>query len=325
MTLPNDLNVFAPGLKLLKTMEFESAMFRSLSWSPDGSSLAGPAESTTGFYKIGIETFSIGWHPIGTPVRDIAWSPESDSIACLLMDGTLYLYSSPDKKALWRAENKSTSSNVTWSPDGQILIVTSPPGVSSVGETAVWDARTGQTMTRLHAKSYARPVFFADSRRLVCAAQSSTTPLTTWDVTTGLRVQEFNNVYLQNGDYLGMYTPVELLALSFDERLIASGGYMVAIWDVQSEKPIKNLFHPKGKLESLAFSPAGEYLVGTSQDNILRIWAARKDWQQVVQLPDFGGGWKGGAAFHPTKPILATGAQGGHAIHFWEYNSSAWR
>lgn len=322
MTLPNDLNIFAPGLKLVKTMTFEWTKFRSLTWSPDGSTLAGPALDSTGFYTIDLDNFSAHAHPPNTPVWDIAWSPDSDSLACTLMDGTLYLYSLPNKKALWWAEVGNTACiNVTWSPDGRIL------ATSRVDreELTVWDAKTGEIMNQFRARSEARPVFFTDSRRLLCAEHSSTTPLTIWDIATGVRIQEFNNIYFENKDYLGQYTPVYLLALSSEERLIASGGYMVSIWDVQSGKPIKNLFDSKGKLESLAFSLGGGYLVGTAEDNILRIWSARKGWQQVVQLPDFGGGWKGGAAFHPTRPILATGAQGGHAFHFWEYNSSAWR
>jgi WD40 repeat protein len=147
------------------------------------------------------------------------------------------------------------------------------------------------------------------------------------DAVTGKEIQEFNNVYLENGQMIGHQGPAVALTLSPDERLVATGGFdsYVTLWEVETGQPIREMRHPQGKILSLAFSPDGAFLVGTSTDNIMRVWSAARDWKQVVQLPDFGGGWYGGAAFHPTKPILATGAQGGHAIHFWEYNTSAWR
>lgn len=329
MTLPNDLNIFAPGVKLLKTVVDEEAIFLNMAWSPNGKTLA-LASYYYGFATVDIDSLVLDWHLIGGfgGVNDIAWSPKGDEVACICADGTLLRYSLSAESKNWKEritqlDRGPSTDRVTWSSDGQLL------AVAGEYEVSVWDASTGELRTRLPAESRALPIFFADSRRLLCLAGLQTASLAVWDALTGAKIQEFNNIHLENGQMLGHQGPAVALALSLDERLIATGGYdsHITLWEVGTGQPIHDLPQSHGKISSLAFSPDGLFLVGTSTDNVMRIWSgsARRDWQQVVQLPDFGGGWTGGVAFHPSRPILATGAQGGHTIHFWEYNSSAWR
>ena len=104
---------------------------------------------------------------------------------------------------------------------------------------------------------------------------------------------------------------------------LAKGSYRSppTVWDVQTGECVAELDGPRAASMYLAFSPDERLLAGTARDNVLRIWRC-SDWKLVAQIADLDGGLLGGLAFHPSQPILASGAEGGHRIKLWEYDLS---
>lgn len=330
MTTPDVLNIYAPGLTLLKTVtwEYESLsglphteVLTNMKWSPNGGALALALDELT---IVDLESFTLKHFFLGSfgGVRDVAWSPKVEDIICICGDGTLLRYSLSRQQRVWLTDwtVDRTPRTVAWSPNGQFLAVG-----RNQEKVSISNAESGERIRLLG--SSARLIFFNDSRRLACLTTSTGANVTIQDVITGNTLQEFCALEEGNGGTLGHWGPISSLALSPDERLLATGGLdnVVTLWSVESGNPIRSFRHAHGWIEDLAFSPDSSFLAGTSKDNILRVWSAKRDWKQVVQLPDLSGGWHGGVAFHPSQNILATGGQNGHAVHFWKYDPYAWR
>lgn len=322
MTTQDVLNIYAPGLTLLKTVDLGDDIVCNLAWSPNGHKLALARNQLA---IVDRETWEMNWFHIGFAggVSDISWSPDNDSVACVCFDRRIVLYSLREQRIVRQFNDQGTypGRSVAWSSNGQFLAI---GGRLEEPKVSIWNVSTGEG-TQLLGKSAAH-VFFGDSRRLACIAMNGMTPLIIWDVMTGVQLQQFHNYNVDN-ILMGQWGPVSAIALSPDERLLATGGFdrAVTLWSVGTGDPVYSFEQAHGRIKDLAFSPDNSFLAGISDDNILRIWSSEKDWQQVVQLPDLSGGWHGGVAFHPSQNILATGGQNGHTVHFWKYDPYAWR
>lgn len=321
MTILDDLNIYAPGLTLLETVT-DDDVFQSMAWSPDGRTLALASEYGLAFATIDIESFTLNWHRLGAflaaPMVDIAWSPDGQQVMCSFFDGWLIRYSLQEKERVWVGTD-ADARTVSWSPDGKRIL-------TNGSKVKIWDAEDNQILREL-GKSDLRPCLSPSGDKVITgkdtiSGRSIHPGFFVWSVDTGALVSE---VDLSTADDTRWFS-MSASALSPNGQLLAIGGRRntVLLWNIDENRRVRQLAEPQGTVLDLDFSPEGDFLAAVSSDNIFRVWSARNDWKQVVQLPDLKGGWRG-LAFHPTEHLLATCGQGGHSVQFWKYNPSAWR
>ncbi len=82
------------------------------------------------------------------------------------------------------------------------------------------------------------------------------------------------------------------LAFSPNGTLLASGGGLgdkkIKIWDVETWRELRTLTGNTHSVESVAFSPDGEYLVSGSYSSELKVWRT-SDWVNIVNMTDHTG------------------------------------
>lgn len=105
------------------------------------------------------------------------------------------------------------------------------------------------------------------------------------EISTGKEISRFTHEYSvhavafsPDGKYIasgGDDTSLELVNYIFcsiiSEIGLHCGNYFVAVWEVETGKEIARLHHD-GEINSISFSPNGEYIASGSDDNTARVW-----------------------------------------------------
>jgi WD40 repeat protein len=184
------------------------------------------------------------------------------------------------------AEYVYSVTSVAWSPDGRFLA-----SGSSGGAIRMWDVATGTPVWTFNASVWVRSVAWSPDGRTLAAGLADRT-VRLWDAATRSQLRT-----------LEAHTGVSSLAWSPDGRLIASGsgGFLsddvIRVWDagtgtlvwtlrgdtraVQSLRPPTSaqaqtsLGRNTRAVESVTWSPDGDFLASGSDDDIIRIWDMR--------------------------------------------------
>lgn len=202
--------------------------------------------------------------------------------------------------------------SIDFSPDGKTLAA----GVGSAVYT--WNSETGTpTGPPLAARrEELRGLSFAPTGGTIMALErqsdlrfsptsSDSVAIVEWDVATR---------EVRPGRFRSLGEP-RLAEQSLDGRFLATAGFDgVQLWDTSSGAPIRGRLSSRGGLPTaLAFDASSGLLAGAIDRN-LYVWntgTGELDWEAVVE-----GGGVDAIAFHPTKPILATGD--GSRLNLWD-------
>jgi WD40 repeat protein/class 3 adenylate cyclase len=294
----------------------------AVSFSPDGSRLATsqrltPSGDVTPDPVVwdmasGEELFALHGHT--GPVNDIEFGPTRTVIGTASEDGTAIIWdaNTGDRLRSIRADDAGDlggAFNVTFSPDGRLVAVTTLPGDEAT--IGVFDVETGDRVVAIPLPFTVCGIAFTpDGRRLLGGDCFDEDPASghMWDARTG---REVGTV----GTMSGYVTNV---AISPDGRRAATVGGNVDnawVWDVETGRRVATMVGHSGNVENVAFSPDGTLLATGSHDGTARLWDAETG-QEVLQLAGTGGAL-GEVKFSPDGRWLATGAYDG-VVRIWD-------
>lgn len=100
----------------------------------------------------------------------------------------------------------------------------------------------------------------------------------------------------------------ELSALAFGERLIAAGGTTVTVWSRKTMQRVAELPHAQPP-RAMAFNAEGDRLAVLCAGGELTLWDPTAGTRLVTLQAHLMDGYA--VAFHPSRPMLATGGQDG--------------
>jgi WD40 repeat protein/serine/threonine protein kinase len=214
----------------------------------------------------------------------LQFSPDSRFLATGSWDGTVKVWDvqkveapGSDPVHCWKHASRVWS--VAFSPDGGRLASATGKEIDELGETTVWDLKTGQEKLSLDFNWAVRCVQFSpDGQRLATASGQY---VKVWDAETG---QEL----LACQDPLGT---LQCVCFSPDgRRLAAVGGLLtvhpareIKVWDAYSGQEIFSLHGHVGGLNCVTYSPDGRRLASTGLDQTVKLWDATTG-QEVLTL-----------------------------------------
>lgn len=238
------------------------------------------------------------------------------------------------------------ASSFSWSLDGTQIFSGSDNGV-----LCIWDACTGRRVLgplKEHKHGVLTVVPSADGSRIFSVSADGT--LLAWDLSTNNKrlglVNGFSHVLatacspdgspLIVSGYRGpiirvwdtvlrklvlemaenRFESIDLVACSSNGAYIASSCYRtIHIWDVSNRRIAWSLRQPNDLVQSIAYSPDGDYIVSGSSDMTIHIWNARDGQMKVGPIRGHAASVDA-IAYSPDGTHIASGSQDG-TIYIW--------
>ncbi|MBD2459261.1 ribosome assembly protein 4 [Nostoc sp. FACHB-87] len=302
-----------------KTLEGHSSSVWSVSFSPDGKTLAsGSGDNTIKLWDISTGKLLKTLSGHSSSVYSVSFSPDGKTLASGSDDNTIKLWDVSTGKFLKtlpseryaKSGHSSSVWSVSFSPDGQTLA-----SGSTDNTIKLWDISTGKPLKTLsgHSSPVISVSFSPDGKTLASGSGDNTIKL--WDVSTGKLLKTLS----------GHSSEVKSVSFSPDGKTLASGSgdNTIKLWDVSTGKLLKTLSGHSNWVNSVSFSPDGQTLASGSgsilgDDNTIKLW----DISTGKPLKTLSGHSSpvNSVSFSPDGKTLASGS-GDNTIKLWDVST----
>lgn len=303
------------GIKLLRTLACAGEWPGRAAWSPNGELLACGNEA--GLVQIWGNSSSRIKKALRheelrrDPVPEVAWS----------FKGTL-LAAAGERISIWDTSTwervrtlpytEAIVVTVAWSPKADLLAAG-----DSLGNLKLWNAQTGQLLQQIngHDERILCVAWSPDGTRLASCAEDK--EIRIWDLRAGQLIAEM-------AEHAGS---VYSIAWSPDGQRLASASKdrTIKIWDTKTFRQTDQLEGHTAEVHWVSFSPEGTFLASKAADQTVRLWRC-DTWDLAAIIPEgTSETWPPNVSFHPSLPILATGADRLGGLHIWEFDPAVLR
>lgn len=318
-----------------------SGIITALVFSPDGNTIAsGSEDATVRLWRISdgrLLPSSEDQSQISEAVRSVAFSPDGQFLAYATDENNVYVWNMSDGSLQWTFPGNS----IAFLPDGQKLVVCSEASVSirsmvngnllyqdyfeSGREVTI--SADGQMIAMISTDDDIRLLQVADNKFVspqtlgtnmgmitsiafspngqMLASTSTDNIISFWRPGTGDLIQILED-HVSN----------PYLALSFDEKLLASGSPegRINLWSLEDGEILRSFWEQSGYVRSLSFSPDGRRLVSGADDGSVRLWDV--DSGILLQTLDGHSDVVWSVVFSPDGQYILSGSDDGTA-HRW--------
>jgi WD40 repeat protein len=300
----------AKTLEARATMQHGEGVVESISFSPDGGTLASAGSGRIVLWDAlsGRERGALeGGHEY---VRRVVWHP----------DGSTLFSASRNEPDIFVWDVATGSRRTSIPGDPLIGLAISPDGgtIASAAdwerEVRLWDVANHQErmVLRGHQGAVRAVAFSRDGTLLASASEDSR--IIIWDVASGTPRMKLE----------GQAGRIDCVAFSPDGKRLASGSdnRTIMLWDLASGKPLELLFGHTNGVMNVAFTPDGNALVSNAFDSTLIVWDAGTPRQRALLT-----GHEGDVRTVAVSPDGATLASGGddHTVRLWDAASGRQR
>ena len=243
---------------LIRTLSGHSNWVRSVSFSPNGQTLASGGDD----YKIILWQVSDGTiiRTLSGYTTAISFSPDGQMIASASNNNTIKLWRVSDGTVIRTLSGHSGGIySVSFSPDGQTLA-----SASLDSTIKLWRVSDGTVIHTLSGHSgWVRSVSFSpDGQTLASSSDDKTIKL--WRISDGTLIRTLS----------GHTSWVLSVSYSPDGQTVASGSddYTIKLWQVSDGTVIRTLSGHSAWVRAVTFISDGQTLASGSNDNTIKLW-----------------------------------------------------
>ena len=282
---------------------------QSVTFSPDGKYVASASADGTARVWEAATGEEVSRMTHDELVSSVAFSPDGKYVASASADGTARVWEAATGEEVSRMTYDELVSSVAFSPDSNYVV---SGGCDQVDEnnicvkasTRVWEAATGEEVSRLAHDGFVYSVAFSPDGKYVASGSAGGTSWI-WEAATG---EEISRIAHDDN--------VQFVIFSPDGKYLASASYdnTARVWETATGKEISRMTHD-GAVGSVSFRPDGKYVASASADGTVRVWAADTPTEEVSRMTH--GEAVQSVAFSPDSKYVVSGSRDNTA-KVWE-------